>query len=83
MAESPAVSRITVCVCAFSLKECNECHEHKEATAVHPAPTEPMKERPVEEVAARLAQQEQEEQDISACRTTTTHKRTKSDVVAY
>uniref|UniRef100_A0A3Q3CHW5 MICOS complex subunit MIC60 n=1 Tax=Haplochromis burtoni TaxID=8153 RepID=A0A3Q3CHW5_HAPBU len=27
---------------------------------------EPMKERPVEEVAARLAQQEQEEQDISA-----------------
>uniref|UniRef100_A0A3Q4GLX8 MICOS complex subunit MIC60 n=1 Tax=Neolamprologus brichardi TaxID=32507 RepID=A0A3Q4GLX8_NEOBR len=37
-----------------------------EATAVHPAPTEPMKERPVEEVAARLAQQEQEEQDISA-----------------
>ncbi|XP_039866058.1 MICOS complex subunit MIC60 isoform X5 [Simochromis diagramma] len=51
---------------AQSLEECNECHEHKEATAVHPAPTEPMKERPVEEVAARLAQQEQEEQDISA-----------------
>ncbi|CAI5677254.1 MICOS complex subunit MIC60 isoform X3 [Oreochromis aureus] len=47
-------------------EECKECHEHKEATAVHPAPTEPMKERPVEEVAARLAQQEQEEQDISA-----------------
>nr|XP_024659603.1 MICOS complex subunit MIC60 isoform X2 [Maylandia zebra] len=51
---------------AAAVKECNECHEHKEATAVHPAPTEPMKERPVEEVAARLAQQEQEEQDISA-----------------
>ncbi|XP_024659606.2 MICOS complex subunit MIC60 isoform X4 [Maylandia zebra] len=51
---------------AQSLEECNECHEHKEATAVHPASTEPMKERPVEEVAARLAQQEQEEQDISA-----------------
>lgn len=51
---------------AAAVKECKECHEHKEATAVHPAPTEPMKERPVEEVAARLAQQEQEEQDISA-----------------
>lgn len=51
---------------AAAVKECNECHEHKEATAVDPAPTEPMKERPVEEVAARLAQQEQEEQDISA-----------------
>ncbi|XP_035769211.1 MICOS complex subunit MIC60 [Neolamprologus brichardi] len=58
--------RLCLCVCVFSLEECNECHEHKEATAVHPAPTEPMKERPVEEVAARLAQQEQEEQDISA-----------------
>uniref|UniRef100_A0A3Q4GEV7 MICOS complex subunit MIC60 n=1 Tax=Neolamprologus brichardi TaxID=32507 RepID=A0A3Q4GEV7_NEOBR len=57
---------LCLCVCVFSLEECNECHEHKEATAVHPAPTEPMKERPVEEVAARLAQQEQEEQDISA-----------------
>lgn len=67
----------------FSLEECNECHEHKEATAVHPAPTEPMKERPVEEVAARLAQQEQEEQDISACRMRHTHTHTKSDVVAY
>ncbi|XP_063354558.1 MICOS complex subunit MIC60 isoform X2 [Pelmatolapia mariae] len=51
---------------AAAVKECKECHEHKEATAVHPAATEPMKERPVEEVAARLAQQEQEEQDISA-----------------
>uniref|UniRef100_A0A3Q4GEV3 MICOS complex subunit MIC60 n=1 Tax=Neolamprologus brichardi TaxID=32507 RepID=A0A3Q4GEV3_NEOBR len=43
---------LCLCVCVFSLEECNECHEHKE--------------RPVEEVAARLAQQEQEEQDISA-----------------
>uniref|UniRef100_A0A3Q0T9F6 MICOS complex subunit MIC60 n=1 Tax=Amphilophus citrinellus TaxID=61819 RepID=A0A3Q0T9F6_AMPCI len=39
--------------------ECKDCHEHKEAT-------EPLKERPVEEVAARLAQQDKEEQDIVA-----------------
>uniref|UniRef100_A0A3Q3CHX3 MICOS complex subunit MIC60 n=1 Tax=Haplochromis burtoni TaxID=8153 RepID=A0A3Q3CHX3_HAPBU len=49
---APCDTEAAVCVCVFSLEECNECHEHKE--------------RPVEEVAARLAQQEQEEQDISA-----------------
>uniref|UniRef100_A0A3Q0SYB3 MICOS complex subunit MIC60 n=1 Tax=Amphilophus citrinellus TaxID=61819 RepID=A0A3Q0SYB3_AMPCI len=42
--------------------ECKDCHEHKEAT-------EPLKERPVEEVAARLAQQDKEEQDIVALST--------------
>ncbi|XP_040903845.1 MICOS complex subunit MIC60 [Toxotes jaculatrix] len=50
-------------------EECKECHDHKDTpvtAAVHPAATEPMKERPVEEVAARLAQQDQEEQDILA-----------------
>ncbi|XP_039975597.1 MICOS complex subunit MIC60 isoform X2 [Xiphias gladius] len=53
-------------------EESKEGHDHKDApvtAAVHPdtespAATEPMKERPVEEVAARLAQQDQEEQDI-------------------
>lgn len=39
-----------------------------------PAATEPLKERPVEEVAARLAQQDQEEEDILTCRLATTTK---------
>lgn len=53
----------------FSLEECKECHDHKDnpAAAVHPD-TEALKERPVEEVAARLAQQDQKEQDIVTCR---------------
>lgn len=58
-----------VCVRMFSLEECKECHEHKDnsAAAVH-LDTEALKERPVEEVAARLAQQDQKEQDIVTCR---------------
>ncbi|XP_028445662.1 MICOS complex subunit MIC60 isoform X1 [Perca flavescens] len=55
-------------------EECKECHGHEAtpATAVvhpdteSPALTEPLKERPVEEVTARLAQQDQEEQDTLA-----------------
>ncbi|XP_070768878.1 MICOS complex subunit MIC60 isoform X1 [Enoplosus armatus] len=55
-------------------EECKDCHEHKvtPATAVvhpdteSPAAPETLKERPVEEVAARLAQQDLEEQDILA-----------------
>ncbi|XP_005463170.1 MICOS complex subunit MIC60 isoform X1 [Oreochromis niloticus] len=66
ISEVPSVPAPCDTEAAAVKEECKECHEHKEATAVHPAPTEPMKERPVEEVAARLAQQEQEEQDISA-----------------
>ncbi|KAF1384415.1 hypothetical protein PFLUV_G00119940 [Perca fluviatilis] len=55
-------------------EECKECHGHEAtpATAVvhpdteSPALTEPLKERPVEEVTARLAQQDLEEQDTLA-----------------
>ncbi|KAF3693538.1 MICOS complex subunit Mic60 Mitochondrial inner membrane protein Mitofilin Precursor [Channa argus] len=51
-------------------EECKECHDNKE-TPLHsatesPASTEALKERPVEEVAARLAQQDQEEQNVVA-----------------
>ncbi|XP_072252358.1 MICOS complex subunit MIC60 isoform X2 [Leuresthes tenuis] len=49
-------------------EECKECHDVNPETAkVHdtesPATTEPLKERPVEEVSARLALQDQNEQD--------------------
>ncbi|XP_051810025.1 MICOS complex subunit MIC60 isoform X2 [Acanthochromis polyacanthus] len=55
-------------------EECKECHDHKDTpvtAAVHPntespVAMEPLKERPVEEVTARLAKQDQEEQDILA-----------------
>ncbi|XP_078117150.1 MICOS complex subunit MIC60 [Sander vitreus] len=55
-------------------EECKECHGHEDTpvtAVVHPdtespALTEPLKERPVEEVTARLAQQDQEEQDTLA-----------------
>lgn len=62
--------------CMFFPEECKDCHDHKNTPVtpvVHPdtespAAKEPLKERPVEEVAARLAQQDQEEQDILTCR---------------
>ncbi|XP_057706801.1 MICOS complex subunit MIC60 isoform X2 [Corythoichthys intestinalis] len=58
-------------------EECQECHDHKvtEETAAIPtevesvaatAPAEPLRERPVEEVTARLAQQDVDEQEILA-----------------
>ncbi|XP_029296834.1 MICOS complex subunit MIC60 isoform X2 [Cottoperca gobio] len=53
-------------------EECKECHDHEDTPAVvqpdteSPAATEALKERPVEEVTARLAQQDLEEQDILA-----------------
>ncbi|XP_058506357.1 MICOS complex subunit MIC60 isoform X2 [Solea solea] len=50
-------------------KECKECHDHEEAAhsdSESPAAPQPMKERPIEEVTARLAQQDQEEQDVVA-----------------
>lgn len=64
----------------ISTEECKDCHDPEnppETAAVHPdaelhAVAEPLKERPVEEVAARLAQQDQEEQHIFACRLSTT-----------
>ncbi|XP_074503922.1 MICOS complex subunit MIC60 isoform X1 [Sebastes fasciatus] len=57
-----------------AVKECKECHDHKdtpETAAVHPdtespVATEPLKERPVEEVTARLAQQDQKDLDTLA-----------------
>lgn len=53
-------------------EECKDCHDHEDTpvtAVVYPdtellAATEPLKERPVEEVTARLAQQDQEEKDI-------------------
>lgn len=62
---------MSVCACV-SLEECKETAAVQPDTE-SPAAAEPIKERPVEEVAARLAQQDQEEQDIVACRLATTH----------
>uniref|UniRef100_A0AAQ5YGT1 MICOS complex subunit MIC60 n=1 Tax=Amphiprion ocellaris TaxID=80972 RepID=A0AAQ5YGT1_AMPOC len=67
-------NEVAFCVYMFALEECKECHDHKDTpvtAVVHPntespVAMEPLKERPVEEVAARLAQQDQEEQDILA-----------------
>ncbi|XP_053284727.1 MICOS complex subunit MIC60 isoform X1 [Pleuronectes platessa] len=54
-------------------EECKDCYDHQDTpeTAVYtdtesPAASEPMRERPVEEVAAILAQQDKEEQEIVA-----------------
>nr|XP_057919676.1 MICOS complex subunit MIC60 isoform X2 [Doryrhamphus excisus]XP_057919677.1 MICOS complex subunit MIC60 isoform X2 [Doryrhamphus excisus] len=48
-------------------EECKECHGHKQSPETESlAAVEALKERPVEEVTARLAQQDQEEQDILA-----------------
>ncbi|XP_030595139.1 MICOS complex subunit MIC60 isoform X2 [Archocentrus centrarchus] len=59
ISEVPSVPAPCDTEAAAVKEECKDCHEHKEAT-------EPLKERPVEEVAARLAQQDKEEQDIVA-----------------
>ncbi|TKS71962.1 MICOS complex subunit [Collichthys lucidus] len=51
-------------------EECKDCHKDTSVSSdvppdtESPAATEPLKERPVEEVSARLAQQEQKEQEI-------------------
>lgn len=55
----------SVCV---SVEECKECHEHKDNAAAAHHDTEALRERPVAEVAARLAQQDQQEQDVVTCR---------------
>uniref|UniRef100_G3Q7P7 MICOS complex subunit MIC60 n=1 Tax=Gasterosteus aculeatus aculeatus TaxID=481459 RepID=G3Q7P7_GASAC len=44
-------------------KECKECQHHADPAVVAPHTELPLRERPVEEVAARLAQQDQKEQD--------------------
>ncbi|XP_063732828.1 MICOS complex subunit MIC60 isoform X2 [Eleginops maclovinus] len=50
-------------------EECKECHDHKDTALSamdepEPVASEALKERPVEEVTARLALQDQEEQEI-------------------
>nr|XP_040030843.1 MICOS complex subunit MIC60 [Gasterosteus aculeatus aculeatus] len=44
-------------------EECKECQHHADPAVVAPHTELPLRERPVEEVAARLAQQDQKEQD--------------------
>lgn len=50
--------------------ECKDCEHHAEGHASEESPVvkEALKERPAEEVTARLAQQEQEETDVLTCR---------------
>lgn len=50
--------------------ECKDCEHHAEGQASEESPVvkEALKERPAEEVTARLAQQEQEETDVLTCR---------------
>ncbi|XP_059202046.1 MICOS complex subunit MIC60 [Centropristis striata] len=74
ISEVPSVPAPCDTEAAVVKEECKECHEHQDtpvAAAVlpdseSPVEPEPLKERPVEEVAARLAQQDQEEQDVLA-----------------
>lgn len=70
ISEVPSVPAPCDTEAAAVKEDCRECHDHQETTvtaAVHQdTPEEPLKERPVEEVAARLAQQDQEEQEILA-----------------
>lgn len=61
-------------ICPFSCSshpaECKDCEHHAEGHASEESPVvkEALKERPAEEVTARLAQQEQEETDVLTCR---------------
>lgn len=61
-------------ICHFSCSshpaECKDCEHHAEGHASEESPVvkEALKERPAEEVTARLAQQEQEETDVLTCR---------------
>ncbi|KAM9356986.1 MICOS complex subunit MIC60 [Symphorus nematophorus] len=70
ISEVPSVPAPCDTEAAAVKEECKECHEHKETPVTaavppeSPAEPEPLKERPVEEVAAILAQQELEEQDV-------------------
>ncbi|CAJ1058395.1 MICOS complex subunit MIC60 [Xyrichtys novacula] len=66
--ESPAAESAPVPPVQSLEEECTECHHHDDSAApVAESPvTEPLKERPVEEVSARLAKQDQEEQDVIA-----------------
>lgn len=74
ISEVPSVPAPCDTEAAAVKEDCKDCRDHKDnqvTAVVHPdtespAATEPPKERPVEEVAARLAQQDQEEHDILA-----------------
>ncbi|XP_071386372.1 MICOS complex subunit MIC60 [Centroberyx affinis] len=75
ISEVPSVPAPHDTEAAAPTEECKECHHHDDTSAtvtaepgdVSPVATEEqLKERPVHEVAARLAQQDQEEQDILA-----------------
>ncbi|XP_061581986.1 MICOS complex subunit MIC60 isoform X2 [Cololabis saira] len=52
--------------CDTEVKECHECHDHPVTTESAAGAAAPLKERPGEEVAARLAQQDQSEQEALA-----------------
>lgn len=68
-------------MCWFSLGDCKECSDHNivlETAAVlqdteSAGTAEPLRERSAEEVAARLAQQNQDEKDIITCEFSATH----------
>ncbi|GLD73563.1 MICOS complex subunit MIC60, partial [Lates japonicus] len=74
ISEVPSVPAPCDTEAAAVKEECKECHNHQDTPVTaavqpdteSPAAAEPIKERSVEEVAARLAQQDQEEQDIVA-----------------
>nr|XP_046261407.1 MICOS complex subunit MIC60 [Scatophagus argus] len=71
ISEVPSVPAPCDTEAAAVKEECKDCHNHKNTPVTQvdpdmelPAVTEPLKERPVDEVSARLAQQDQEEQHI-------------------
>uniref|UniRef100_UPI003AB08FF3 MICOS complex subunit MIC60-like n=1 Tax=Centroberyx gerrardi TaxID=166262 RepID=UPI003AB08FF3 len=75
ISEVPSVPAPHDTEAAAPTEECKECHHHDDTSVtvtvepgdVSPVATEELlKERPVHEVAARLAQRDQEEQDILA-----------------
>uniref|UniRef100_A0A1A7Y697 MICOS complex subunit MIC60 n=1 Tax=Iconisemion striatum TaxID=60296 RepID=A0A1A7Y697_9TELE len=52
------------CDSEAAAEECKECHNHHDVSET--AALEPLKERPVDEVTARLVQQDQEEEELLA-----------------
>ncbi|XP_017278630.1 MICOS complex subunit MIC60 [Kryptolebias marmoratus] len=64
ISEVPSVPAPCDTEAAAGTEDCQQCHEHPDPESA--AAAQPMKERPVEEVAARLAQQDQKESDILA-----------------
>ncbi|XP_041654089.1 MICOS complex subunit MIC60 [Cheilinus undulatus] len=73
ISEVPSVPAPCDTEAAPNKEECAECHHHENGSVsaavspeLSPPAAEPLKERPEEEVTARLAQKDQEEQDILA-----------------